>query len=132
MISGQGWVACFKKAVDVSGEQRFVFTDKPVVYFDSDGRGWVPDAENGLANAETDYSNFAGYRPEGIAQIVPARGVSAVYKDDDGGEYRSPVNLWALKADGDVAPLVSDSRGIVDEPNQDENFLRLEFADEEL
>jgi hypothetical protein len=58
-------------------------------------------------------------------QIGPATpGLVAVHGLEDGTEMRTPVVLFALRADGEV--VADESIGLVDCPVTDENFKRFE------
>lgn len=66
-------------------------------------------------------------RPDDIVQIIPADGWFAVYRDDNGAEYRTPLVAWALQRDGIIAPYDTDERGTVEPVNRtDSSFVRIE------
>lgn len=71
-----------------------------------------------------------GIDGEKWVQIVAAApGLAAVHVLEDGTEMRTPVVLFALRADGEVELLVvaDESIGLVDSPVTDENFKRFEW-----
>lgn len=66
-----------------------------------------------------------------VIQIVAVQGVWAVYRGVDAAkleaEERSPVQLAALFADGEVGFLEAASDGVFEEPRDASNFVRFEF-----
>ena len=65
-----------------------------------------------------------------IKQIIPADGWQAVYKNDDGSEYKSQMNCWALiedeRGETRIEGMDVDSDGVCSEANLSTNFLRYE------
>ena len=79
------------------------YSELPVVFFDEDGTGWVPDeGKSGRLRAATTYGNFDGYaeRSEPVyCAMIPATGW---YFRCKGSDERTPVVAWALTSDGSV------------------------------
>lgn len=93
---------------------------RPVVGWDDDGDALVP-AENGSLRAAVRYATFEGISTapgtdpgERYVQIMPADGWVAHLTSDEGTSTQ-PLIAWALQANGDVVPLISDSTGWVEE-----------------
>jgi hypothetical protein len=75
-------------------------------------------------NKEKPMSNeFSGK----IIQIIPApAGMFAVYRGDDGDEFRLPIVALGLTDIGKVVPLEIDGLDVIWESGDDEGFLRFD------
>lgn len=61
-----------------------------------------------------------------IVQLCPAPGWHAVYRNQDGGEFSSPIIAWGVQRDGTVVALDADANGLIDRADEQGNFVRLE------
>jgi hypothetical protein len=147
MISGSGWLATYHWVEEgPDGKDRHRWVKEPIVYFDSDGVGWVAEYGSEMGSAfvparDAHYptswhedATFDGYERDDrtIVQMLPAdRRTRAVYKDDEREEV-VPVFAWGLVPSGRVFPLCVTSQGDVmkvgrdDLDEHDPSFVRLD------
>ncbi|MES9523138.1 hypothetical protein [Streptomyces capoamus] len=61
-----------------------------------------------------------------VIAAFPGGGWQAVYKDDNGFEYYTPVVGWLVQADGNCRPFTFDQHGDQADPTTLTNFVRLQ------
>lgn len=102
------------------GDRKY-HTAKRVLAWDDEGRALIASERGDALCRATDYSNFShlsetdGTDGPAVA-LIPAGGWR-VERTDDGKRWSQPLIGWALRADGSVVPMETDSQGLVLEVN---------------
>ncbi|MFE9121340.1 hypothetical protein [Streptomyces sp. NPDC007172] len=110
-----------------SGGPHFYFTTKPVIAWSDEGLALVADETTGRLRKADTYSNFAGLSA-GDAKVVatlPGGGWLAEFRQEDGTSTFCRVIGWLVQDDGTCTPGVSCQDGIVENPVESPNFIRL-------
>ncbi|MFF3699009.1 hypothetical protein [Streptomyces sp. NPDC002221] len=109
------------------GSAHFHFTTKPVIAWSDEGIALVADEKTGRLRKANTYSNFAGVSA-GDAKVVaalPGGGWLAEFREEDGTSTFCPVIGWRVQDDGTCTPADSCTAGIVENPTEASNFVRL-------
>jgi hypothetical protein len=63
--------------------------------------------------------------PNPVVAALPGADWVAVFRNDDGSEYREPLVAWLVRADGEMEPTCVADDGSADDATTAGNFLRL-------